>query len=463
MALRALMKRRELDRLNAQLEELRKKAAGFEKREKELEGMINEAETDEERSAVDDEVTKFEQERDETNKEIGDLEERVAGIEKDLEDLEAAQAQAGAERSKPKAEERGVEIMNKRNIFAGMPAETRAAMFAREDVKTFLETIRTAIKEKRAIQGAGLLVPQAFLGLLRENMMEYSKLLKHVNLVNVSGEAIQNVMGLIPEAVWTDCCGKLNELDLEFYQDAVACWKVAGYVAICNANIEDSDINLASEVLTAIGQGLGYAADKAIAFGLGTRMPLGIFTRLAQTSEPSDYPADARPWVDLHTSNIVTIPAAKTGVALFAEILKAAGKAKGKYSRGEKVWIMNDTTYTNLQAEGLAVNAAGAIVTAVNGSMPVVGGVAEVLDFMPDNVIIGGYFDLYLMAERAGTRLDQSEHVLFLDDQTVFRGVARYDGKPIIAEGFVAIGIGGTTPSASGISFAPDTANSESE
>ena len=90
--------------------------------------------------------------------------------------------------------------------------------------------------------------------------------------------------------------------------------------------------------------------------------------------------------------------------------------------------------------------------------MPVVGGVIEVLNFIPDNVIIGGYGDLYLLGERREITLNRSEHARFIQDQTVFKGTARYDGQPAIAEGFVAIGIGGTTPSAT-MSFAPDTAN----
>ena len=91
MALRALMKRRELDLLNKQLTALREKAAGFETREAELAGMIEEAETDEERSAVEEEITAFEAEQEEVNGEIAGLEERVSGIEAELEELERAQ------------------------------------------------------------------------------------------------------------------------------------------------------------------------------------------------------------------------------------------------------------------------------------------------------------------------------------------------------------------------------------
>jgi HK97 family phage major capsid protein len=259
-----------------------------------------------------------------------------------------------------------------------------------------------------------------------------------------------------------ECCGTLNELSLTFNDAEVDCFKVGGYFKVCNAVLEDSDLNLASELLTASGQAIGFALDKAILYGRnasGTqKMPMGIMSRLVQTEAPSGYPATARQWVDLHTSNIITIDDAVTGISLFQQILIASGAAKGKYARGPKTWVMNETTYTYLKAQAMSVNAAGAIVSGLEGSMPVVGGVVEVLDFIPDNVIIGGYFELYLLAERAGTKFAQSEHAFFVQDQTAFKGTARYDGQPVIPEGFVAIGLNDVTPSAT-MSFAPDTVN----
>ena len=458
MALRALMKRKELDQVNKELADLRAKQEGFATREAELAQMIEEAQTDEERSAVEAEITAFETEQAETEEAVAGLEERVSTIEAELDELEQEPAPADPEPT-PTPNERGTIIMNKRNIFAGMDVQTRTAMFAREDVQGFLTQVRTLIAEKRAITGGELLIPDVFLGMIRENIMEYSKLYKHVNVRQIGGNGKMVVMGTIPEAVWTDCCGTLNELTLGFNDVEVDCWKVGGYFDICNATLEDSDIDLASELLTVLGQAIGLALDKAILFGTGTRMPLGMFTRLAQTEAPADYPTTARTWVDLHTSNIKSIAASQKGIDLFRTFLTDTAAAKGKYSRGEKVWVMNETTYTALVAAAMTIDAGGAIVAGVNGRMPVIGGVIEVLDFVPDNVILGGYFDLYLLAERAGTRLAQSEHYRFVEDRTVFKGTARYDGQPAIAEAFVAIGINGTTPSASGITFAPDEAN----
>lgn len=466
MALKVLMLRRERDRLNKELEKMRAKADEFEAKRAELtkavEELTDEA-TEEERSAVEEAITKFDTEEKEHKERESELEAKVREIEEEIEAEEEAQPGEADPAEEPKARTKEIKEVNAtmqtRTKFYGMNEMETRAMFEREDVKSFMETVRGALGNKRAIEGGGLLIPEVFLGLIRENIENYSKLYKHVNVRQINGNGTVVVMGTIPEAVWTDCCANLNELDLTFNDAEVACWRVGGYFDVCNATIEDSDIDLAAELLTVLGQAIGLAVDKAILFGLGTRMPMGVFTRLAETAQPADYPATARPWVDLHESNIKTIADTVTGIELFRAFMIDSGAAKGKYSRGEKVWVMNETTYTQIVASAMNIDANGAIVAGVNGAMPVVGGIIEVLNFMPDDVIIGGYFDLYLLAERAGTRLDQSEHVRFIQDRTVFRGTARYDGLPVIAEGFVAIGINGTTPSASEVTFAPDVAN----
>ena len=456
------MTKKELDQKRKALEELRRKDADLETRNAELEAAIEEAETEEEKAVVREAIDAFEKDTAEHEAAKKDLDEEVRKLEAELDELEKeTEPEPEAEEEEKAPEERkDNKIMNTRKFF-NMTMQERDAFFAREDVQGFLTETRAAIREKRALSNVGLTVPEVMLGLIRENILEYSKLYKHVNVRAISGEGRQIVMGTIPEAVWTDCCATLNELDLAFADVEGNCWKVGGYFAVCNANIEDSDIDLAAELLTAIGQAIGLALDKAILYGTGSRMPLGVVTRLCQTSQPADYPATARQWVDLHTSNVLAINSAgMTGPELFAAIVTDFGAAKGKYSRGEKVFVMNEKTYTALAAKAISVDAAGNIVTGVFDRMPVIGGIIEVLDFVPDNVIIGGYFDLYLLAERAGTRYATSEHVKFLADQTVMKGTARYDGQPSIAEGFVAIGINNTTPNAS-MTFAPDTANPE--
>lgn len=453
MALKVLMIKKELDGKRKSLTELEERFAEFAKREEELAKAIEEAQTDEEKKVVEEEVEKFEAEKKEADENKKALEEAVGKLEGELTELEKEQEEPG-EKEPEQKEERGVEKKMETRKFFNLNATERDAFFAREDVKEYLGEMRSAIREKRALNNVGLTIPEVFLGLIRENIMDYSKLYKHVWVRTVGGTSRATVMANIPEAVWTDCCANLNELSLTFYELELDCWKVGGYFSVCNANLEDSDLDLASELITALGKAIGLALDKAILYGLGTRMPKGIVNRLAETVQPADYPALARPWVDLHTSNILSIPANTKGADLIAAIALNFGAAKGKYSRGTKVWVMNEATYTQLVAACVSVDAAGAIVSGVNGVMPVVGGAIEVLEFIPDNVIIAGYFDCYTLAERAGAKFATSEHVRFLNDQTVFKGTARYDGMPAIAEAFVAIGLNGVTPDAT-MDFVP--------
>ena len=458
MALRVLMTKKKLDTAKKSLEDLRSQREEFEKRESEIEKAIEEALTEEEKKVVEEEIDKHEAEKADLDEKEKALSDEVTELEKELADLETEQEKEPEVKEVPKEEERkSVKTMETRKFFNMNPQE-RDAFFAREDVNKYLDEVRSAIREKRALTNVGLTIPEVFMGLIRENLIDYSKLYKYVDVRRINGEGRAVIMGSIPEAVWTECCANLNELTLGFNDVELDCYKLGGFFAVCNANLEDSAINLATELVIALSKAIGLALDKAILYGTGVKMPLGVVSRLAQTEAPATYPATARAWADLHTSNIKSIAAGTTGAALIAAIITAFGNAKGKYSRGTKVWVMNELTYTNMVAASVSVDASGAIVAGVNGQMPVIGGNIEVLDFIPDNVIIGGYFDLYLLAERAGAKFMTSEHVRFLQDQTVIKATARYDGEPAIAEAFVAIGLNAVTPNAT-MSFAADTAN----
>ena len=451
MALRVIMLRKRIDEKQKALEELR--SVDFAKREAEIEADIENAETEEEKAAVEEEMEKFEAEKKENEEKTEALQNEIADLESELAEEERKQEAPAQKREENKD-------MNKeiRGEFFGMGSEERSRFFEREDVKGFLTEVRTCMKEKRALTNVGLTIPQVFLGILRENVAIYSKVYRHVTVRRLSGEGRMVIMGGIPEAVWTECCANINELDLTFYDVTVDCNKVAGFFAVCNATLEDSDVDLARELITALGKSIAIALDKATLYGTGTKMPLGVVTRLAQTSEPAGYPVTGRPWVDLHTTNILSIAASATKDELFAQILLDVGAANSDYATGELVWFMNQKTHTKLKANALTINASGNVVANIGNTMPGVGGVIETLNFIPDDVMIAGYFELYLLAERAGAKFAESEHYRFLADQTVFKGTARYDGTPVIAEAFVAIGINGVTPDAT-MTFAPDVAN----
>ena len=452
MALKVLMLRKHLEEAVNRSKKLEERTADFKKRETEAEKAVNEINedtTEEEKEEIEkvvnellEEKKKLEEEKEEIEKKIKELEEEIKKEEKEIEPGEG-----------------GSEPVENRKKFFGMNYEERSKFFNNAEVRTFLDEVRSKARETRAVKGSEFTIPTVILDLIRENVNNYSKLIDRVRLMTVSGTARQNVMGTIPEAIWTEMCASLNELEFRFNQVEVDGYKVGGIVYVCESTLEDSDIDLATEIITGLGMAIGIALDKAILYGTGKKMPLGIVTRLAQDKEPTDYLATAREWENLSTSNLITISSDKHGIDFYKEIVTAGGKAKSKYSRGVKFWAMNESTYTTLKVEAMSTNAAGMIVTATEGVMPVAAGDIIVLsdDIIPDNNIVGGYGDLYLLAERAAGSFKRSDEYRFAEDQVAFKGTARYDGLPVIAEGFVAIGIGSAPVKA--VQFTADDAN----
>ena len=474
MALKAIMLRSKIDKKRSELNALLEKDADFEAREAELEQAIEEAQTEEEQQTVSEQVEAFETEKTEHEESKARLNEEIMGLE---DELSATEAEPPIDRTassvkKPiRKERKGVEMITRdirklpMNVraFDSLPMETRENIVEREDVKAFLSKVRSMKGSTRAITGGDLEIPVVFLELISENMYRYSKLLNRVRVRSVPGQARQTIAGTVPEAIWTEMCGAINELSFVFNQVTLDGYKVAGYVPVCNSLLEDtvSNLDLASWIVEMISESIGLAEDKAILYGKGasSHMPLGIVTRLAQDEQPSGYPANAPAWVDLHESNILSINGdSMSGAQFWSALTLAAGNTFTRYSRGNQFWAMNSRTYAKLKSKLITFTASGDIVANLYGNLPIITGDVDVLEFIPDGDIIGGYGDLYVWADRADIRIDQSEHVQFIQDNTVFRGKARADGMPIIPGAFVAININNTSVTTA-MDFAADTAN----
>lgn len=471
--LKVLMLRRSIDAKKAELAELERKDADFQTREAELETAINEVEPGnaEQEAAVNAEIEAYEADKAAHDEAKQKLSADIEGLEAELDEIERnAPKPPTPESHKTTDNVRGdmhMETINIRALpktaraFDALPAERRSAILAQEDTKTFLSQLRGMKGQSRAITGAELTIPVVFLDLIAENMFRYSKLLNRVRVRNVSGQARQTIAGTVPEAVWTEMCGAINELNFVFNQVTLDGYKVAGYVPVCNSLLEDNDINLASWIVEMLSESIGLAMDKAILYGKGSasRMPLGIVTRLAQENAPSDYPANAPAWVDLHETNILKIGGdSVTGAQFWSALMTATGATYTRYNRGTMFWAMNSKTYATLKSKLITFTATGDIVANLFGSLPIVTGDIDVLEFIPDGDIIGGYGDLYLLAQRSGMSIESSYEVQFLQDNTVFRAKQRADGMPIIPGAFVAININNQEVTTA-MDFAADTAN----
>lgn len=481
MALRTLLLRRQLTDAEARLAALQATRDGFAAREAELETAIAEVEADnaEQRSAVEAEITAFETEQNDNRAAIEAVEAEIRGIREQIEAAEAAAAEARSRaaahtaentntntEAAPEAAERSrIMPYNTRalNMLGATHAE-RAALVGRQDVQDFLQNVRSLARpgaQQRAVTGADLMIPVVLLDILRENIQRYSRLLGRVRLRSVVGTARQNIVGAIPEAVWTDCREALNDLEIVFTQIEVDANKVGGFVAIPNCDLFDGDdMGLTAIILDYLGQAIGLSLDKAIVYGTGDHMPIGFVTRLAASSQPAWWGSRQGDFTDLHSSNVLTLNLnSATGASFWQPFIAALGVIKGYYSQsGELTWIMNHKTHVDLISRAVAFDVAGAYVAGMSDVMPIIGGeIIEEDRFMADGDVVGGYLDCQLMVEREGTFLGRSEHVRFIEDQTVFKGTSRWDGNCLYGEAFVAINYKNSSPATSK-TFATDYA-----
>lgn len=469
MAIKAIMLRKRIELKKAELAQHREKAKEFETRKSDITEAIGEATTEEEIDALNEGMDQLETEWEEHEETENRLSGEIAALEQQLTEEEQRgtppinnpESGANTERSNHMTTTINIRSLPfGQRVMDALPRQERDAIIGQEDSKNFLAQLRSLKGEKRGVSGGELTIPVVFLDLIAENMYRYSKLLNRVRVRSVTGTTRQTIAGTVPEAVWTEMCAAINELTLVFNQTTLDGYKVAGFVPVCNSLLEDNDVNLASWIVEMLSESIGLAIDKAILYGKGAAnsMPLGIVTRLAQQSKPAGYPAAAPAWVDLHTSNILKIDASKTGAEFWAALQIAAGATFTRYSRGNQFWAMNSKTYATLKSKAITFTASGDVVANVYGILPIVTGDIDILEFIPDGDIIGGYGDLYLYADRARMTIEESREVQFLQDNTVFKGKARADGTPVVPGAFVAININGSEVTTA-MTFAADTAN----
>ena len=451
MALKKLMTIKKIEKRKANLAELQQREAELTTRAAELEAAIEEAGTDEEMQTVEENITQLDADKADLEEKKTTLEGEIADLEGELEKLNSKDpVNDPAPAADPVAAE---QIERNKNLggeqrMAANKLTKRGQIIERlnrEEVRSFYTNLKQAI-EQRSINGLDLTIPQILLDTVTDDLGRYSVLYDLVRVAKLTGKGRAIIAGEAPQAVWTEMVGKINELECLFTDVEVDGYKVGGFIPLDNSYIEDSMINLASHVEDCLKESIAIALDKAILYGTGTKMPMGIIPAInADTG--------------LKATNIVTLTVANTKFDKIIESMKNI--KRGRRGRGPITVVMNESTWLGtIVPMSLGNNAAGAFVTVSGQAFPGVGYKVVFSEEVPENNILVGDFTKYLLAERSDIKGASSTEFLFTDDKTVFKATARYDGKPVRKSAFVLIGLNGTTPAVSA-SFAVDEANQE--
>lgn len=405
--LKQLMLSKKIEQRKASLAELLTQEQGFKTRSEQLETAITEAETDEEIATVEEGIEKLDAEKGEFEEKKSKLEGEIIELEGELEQLNSKEPKNNT-RSKENLKAGG-KIMDKR--------ARELEYLQREEVRDFYGKVREAVINKRSLAGADVLIPEVVLNRIQPLIGDYSNLYKEVDKVTLNGTARAIVDGAKPEAIWMEMCDPVQELSAAFEAVELDGYKVGGFIPVCNAILEDSMIDLANYLESSIAEAIAKALDKAILTGTGAagKQPEGI---------------------------IPAIPAGnKVSATTLGEILSNLALIDtGDGAVGEIIAVMTRATYYGkILPQTVATTSDGRqVVQGVNN--PNIAGLRVVFsNYAPTNKIVLGDYKKYLLGERKGIQLASSTDVRFIEDQTVFKGTARYDGKPVKKSAFALI------------------------
>lgn len=425
MALKQILLARKIEQRKSLLSELTGKDADFEKRSAELEAAIEEAESDEDISAVEEEVEKLDGEKTEHEEKKSTLEGEISELEGELEELND-NAPSNNENERSKAPTNHTRTSEGETRMKVNKYETRSQMLERlniEEVRDFYSKVSEAALNKRALTETNLLIPEQVINMIQTRLGDYSTLYREVTVQTLNGTARIIMDGAIPEAIWTEMCDPVEELATSFSQTELDGFKVGGFIPVCNAVLEDSMINLANFIEQRLAMAIAKSLDKAILIGEGPtqKQPTGIVSALASVTERNTTSDGTLGDI---VGNMAVIDTGEDGTDI-----------------GEVIAVMKRSTYyAKLAPQTFLPTADGRLVVQTAQSPRLPDGTRIVFSqYAPENVIVMGDFKKYLLGERAGVKLSVSTDVRFIQDQTVFKGTARYDGKPIYTEAFVVI------------------------
>jgi HK97 family phage major capsid protein len=173
-------------------------------------------------------------------------------------------------------------------------------------------------------------------------------------------------------------------------------------------------------------QAKAFAEDKDFLVGTGVGEPLGA---LASTNT-------ALITVTKETNQAASTVVIDNILKMYARMLPS--------SKGRAVWIVNPTTFVQLQQLSIAVGTGGApvmLVNLANGPVPTMLGrpiieteKVPALGSAADISFID--FTYYLIGDRPGSGLESSPHAQFMNDVTVMKLTDRNDGRPWIQSPF---------------------------
>jgi HK97 family phage major capsid protein len=254
----------------------------------------------------------------------------------------------------------------------------------------------------------------------RATVIPMSSTTLHFPAIDFSTEVGEVFGGMV--FYWMDEGGTIPTTDALFAQIELHAHRLAGAAAVPNDTLKDSAA-LDTWLRTALPRGIREFEDRAFLKGDGVKKPLGAL----HAANPSLIVAG-----DETGQSTATITWNNV-LAMFSRMLPEA------YDNA--VWVIDPSAIPEIYTMAVEVGTGGAPVMTNNAAVA------------PDQTLLGipikwsrkspatlgtqgdislADFRYYAIGDRQDVRVDTSEHVQFLQDNTVFKVIERVDGQPLL-------------------------------
>ena len=395
--LKILKMQKEREQLEEQLEAKYEARQAFELKAEELRQAIEE---DHNLDQLEEEITEFEKDSDVLEDEIMAIEEEIRSLDEGI---------AGLSRGIKKEEETiNMNLLERRVTNVYERRERMAEALKQNEVREFFCGVAERM-QTRAVDNYQLLIPETLINMIAVDMLDVGKVYALVTRQSVGGTSRIALAGKTPTAIWSEMKAAIQELSLDFEELELDGYMISGYIPVYNYVIEDSFINLSDHIMQQLTKAIAQALDIAIVNGTGAtgKQPEGIIPNMTAANKVS---SDGT-FEDLIT-HYALLPD-DTG-ALDAIMTRATFYT----------WFASQMIIPTADGRILGQNAMTA--QRLPDGTPV--------HFVPntvinDNEVLIGDFKKYFLVQRASMNLAVSTEAKFVENQTVFRGTARYDGK----------------------------------
>lgn len=270
----------------------------------------------------------------------------------------------------------------------------------------------------------GFLVPETFVAELLRNVVQFSPVRQYARVMQVAGADVKmpKRTGTMT-AAWVSETGARSATQPTYGEVVLTPFEAACYVDVSNQLIEDSALNIESELAFDAAEEFGRLESAAFVSGDGTGKPKGI---LAEATIPTVATGNA--------STLGTAPADKL-IDMFYSLAPAY--------RANATWGMNSTLLASVRklkdSQGNFLWQAG---LAANQPETILGRPVAELPDMPDvaasalPIVLGDFAQGYRIADRVQLSVLRDPYSLATTGQTRFHFRRRVGGGVVKAEAF---------------------------